>query len=87
MPLHLGMRWREKLAQQIVQESEARFRQLAENTPVMIWVSDENDKVFYVNNSFTEFTGLEADQATDEAWAELIHPEDHKVAIKEYSEL
>lgn len=84
--ISLGNALERKLAQQIVQESEARFRQLADHTPVMIWVSDENDKVFYVNKSFTEFTGLEASQATDEAWAELIHPDDHKVAIKEYSE-
>ena len=82
----LGNALERKLAQQIVQESESRFRQLAENTPVMIWVSDENDKVFYVNKSFSDFTGLEADQATDEAWAELIHPDDHKVAIKEYAQ-
>lgn len=84
--ISLGNALERKMAQQIVQESEARFRQLADNTPVMIWVADEMDRVFYVNKSFEEFTGLKASEATDEAWANLIHPDDHQVAIKEYSE-
>lgn len=84
--ISLGNALERKMAQQIVQESETRFRQLADNTPVMIWVSDEMDRVFYVNKSFEEFTGLKAFEATDEAWAQLIHPDDHQVAIKGYSD-
>jgi len=63
-------------AQKAVQESEARFRNLAETAPVMIWVSDENQATTYVNNKWLELTGATFEQELGSAWLRHVHPDD-----------
>jgi len=74
---------KEKL-REILQESEARFRHMADNAPVMIWVSDENDKTTYVNKYWTDFTGISASEAWGDGWNKVIHPGDIHIGIGEY---
>src|SRR5204863_3572173 len=45
-----------KLAEEAVQESEARFRNMAETAPVMIWLADADRATTYVNNRWLELT-------------------------------
>ncbi|MEO5682542.1 MAG: PAS domain S-box protein [Chitinophagaceae bacterium] len=70
--------------QKILQESEERFRNMADNAPVMIWVSDENDKTTYVNKYWTDFTGIDAAAAWGDGWDKVIHPGDIHIGIGEY---
>ncbi|MBL8211885.1 MAG: PAS domain S-box protein [Bryobacterales bacterium] len=56
-------------------ESEARFRQLANSMPQIVWSSGSGGAVDYYNDRWYEFTGLPPQQAAEEA-TELIHPED-----------
>lgn len=70
--------------QEILQESEARFRNMADNAPVMIWVSNENDKTIYVNKYWTDFTGISAAEAWGDGWNKVIHPGDIHIGIGEY---
>lgn len=74
---------REKV-QEILLESEARFRNMADNAPVMIWVSNESDKTVYVNKYWTDFTGISAAEAWGDGWNKVIHPADMEIAIAEY---
>lgn len=74
---------REKL-QEVLLESEARFRNMADNAPVMIWVSDEHDKTTYVNKYWTDFTGISASEAWGDGWNKVIHPGDIHIGIGEY---
>jgi PAS domain S-box-containing protein len=69
---------------EILQESEARFRHMADNAPVMIWVSNENDKTIYVNKYWTDFTGISASDAWGDGWNKVIHPDDIHIGIGEY---
>lgn len=71
-------------AQRAVRESEVRFRQLADAAPVMIWVSDENDSMVYVNKSFVNFSGLTMNELTGGGWSALVHPEDIPIAVEAY---
>lgn len=75
-----------KKAEEAILESEARFRYMADTAPVMIWVSDEEDKVTYVNKSWVKFTGVTLEGIKKSNWSLLVHPEDVKVAVQEYSE-
>ncbi|MGD1942341.1 MAG: PAS domain S-box protein [Leptolyngbyaceae cyanobacterium] len=59
-----------------LQESEARFRTMADTTPMMIWVSDVDQRFTYFNQSRLIFTGRTLEQELDNGWAEGIHPED-----------
>jgi len=63
-------------AQQAVSESEARFRNMAETAPVMIWVSDEKQATTYVNKQWLKLTGGELEDELGSGWTRHIHPDD-----------
>lgn len=64
-------------------ESEQRFRDVAESSPAMIWLSDENDITVYANKKWIEFTGKNIGN-DPEGWASLIHPDDKDRITAEY---
>jgi len=65
-----------------LRESEARFRLLAEAAPVMIWMSDHDDRCTYVNARWVAFTGRSFDDAQGEGRAAPVHP-DERVRLRE----
>jgi PAS domain S-box-containing protein len=67
-----------------LQESENRFRELADHTPVMIWMTDEKGLTTYLNRSWLHFTGEDISGKSGAAWAALVHPEDREEAIRQY---
>jgi PAS domain S-box-containing protein len=62
--------------QQALRESEARFRNMADTAPVMIWVSDAAGVSTYFNKQWLDFTGKTIEQEVDDGWSKGIHPED-----------
>jgi PAS domain S-box-containing protein len=61
------------------------FRAMADTAPVMIWISDENDRTVFVNNFWTSFTGIKYEDALGLGiWNNIIHPEDICIGIDEY---
>jgi len=60
----------------VVRESEARFRLIANTAPVMIWMSDVDKQVTYVNQPWLTFTGWPSDVVPGHRWIELIHSDD-----------
>ncbi|ALI98732.1 CHASE domain-containing protein [Rufibacter tibetensis] len=84
----------EKKAQQALLESEARFRNMADSAPVMIWITDEKDNCTYVNRQWLKFTGSNLDENMGLGWLKFVHPDDtqtmtqaYKQALSEKSEL
>lgn len=59
-------------------ESEARFKAIADDAPVMIWVTDESGANTYNSRLWLETTGQTAEQAQGFGWADAIHPEDRQ---------
>jgi PAS domain S-box-containing protein len=57
-------------------ESEQRFRLIANTAPVMIWMSDVDRQLTYVNQRWLEFTGWPPNAAPGRRWLQLIHPDD-----------
>lgn len=74
-------------SQDAIKESETRFRLMADNAPVMMWVSDEEDELVYVNRSWTEYTGIDAESASRLKWSTIVHPDDYNIAIEHYNSL
>jgi PAS domain S-box-containing protein len=72
------------LAQQALQESEARFRNMADTAPVMIWVTGADKLCTYVNQQWCDFTGRPMEQELGNGWAEGIHPDDRSRAMETY---
>lgn len=65
-------------ALEALKESEARFRAIADDAPVMIWVTDENGGDTYHSRLWLEMTGQTAEEAQGFGWANAIHPEDRE---------
>lgn len=74
-----------KAAELKLQESESRFREVADSAPVMIWMVDENNKTTYANKPFLEFTGLSWDAYLRGNWSAIIYPDDTPVAIQKFN--
>ncbi len=63
-------------AQQALQDSEARFRQLADAMPQIVWAARPDGHVDYYNRRWYEFTGFPEGQSGDESWRPILHPDD-----------
>jgi PAS domain S-box-containing protein len=61
-------------------DSEARFRNMADHAPVMMWVTDETGYCTYLNRRWYEFTGQSEEEALGIGWAKATHPDDQKMA-------
>ncbi len=74
-----------KQAELALKASEARFRRMADSSPIMIWITDIVGEPTFVNQSWLDFTGLDSMQALSyEQWACSIHPDDRKTAFGAY---
>ena len=63
-------------AEAALKESEARFRRIADSTPVSMWVTGLDRKREFVNRAYVEFLDIDYDEAVDFDWREIIHPDD-----------
>lgn len=66
----------QKRAEQALRESEARFRLMADASPVLIWISDAAGDRTYFNKGWLDFTGRTLEQETGTRWTAGIHPDD-----------
>ncbi len=67
-----------------LRESEARFRELADTTPVLVWVADPDHRRTFFNRTWLEFTGRPLEEALGEGWAEDVHPDDRAQSQETY---
>jgi len=73
-----------KQAEAALQASEERFRRMANNSFLMIWMTDENGNPSFVNQSWLDFTGISSPQIAYKEWIKLIHPDDRTTAFRRY---
>jgi PAS domain S-box-containing protein len=66
----------------LVEESESRFRLMAEGTDVMIAVGDEAGSAVYFNELWSTVTGRSMEELLRFGWVDLIHPDDKKVVME-----
>jgi|GEM_PF-1232887 len=65
-------------ARQVLLESELRFRTLAENAPVGIWLAHPDGSGGYVNPRLAEISGLSVESAQGMGWTTRLHPDDRE---------
>jgi PAS domain S-box-containing protein len=61
--------------------SEARYRQLADAMPQIVWTSGADGGATYFNRRWFEYTGMLPEDAGPNAWVTAVHPDDLPVAI------
>ncbi len=59
-----------------VQESEARFRTMAEAMPQIVWMTRPDGAAEYFNLRWYEYTGLTPEQSLGTNWTAPLHPDD-----------
>ena len=75
----------QKRAEEVLRESEGRFRAVANTAPVMIWMSGPNRLCTYCNKPWLQFTGGGMEDEIGKAWEESVHPEDRQTCVEAYS--
>lgn len=65
-----------KLAEDKLRESEERFRNMADHSPMMLWVSEFDGRCTYLNRSWYEFTGQTPETGMGMGWMDVVHPDD-----------
>jgi len=69
-------------AQRLIAEREEWFHNMADNSPVMIWVADNNKKMQFVNKAFLEFRDITLEQAIGKDWVEDMELKDQEKVKK-----
>jgi PAS domain S-box-containing protein len=57
---------------------------MADNAPIMVWVSGPDTLCTFFNRSWLQFTGRTLAQELGKGWAEGVHPEDHQRCLDVY---
>ncbi len=73
-----------KGAEEALRESEERFRNMADNAPVMIWVTDPMGYCTYISQSWYHFTGKREDTGLGFGWLDAVHPEEYEYVKKSF---
>lgn len=64
-----------RLLQRAVQESEMRFKTLADNMAQFAWMADESGNRFWYNQRWFDYTGSTEEQMRDWGWRAFHHPD------------
>jgi PAS domain S-box-containing protein len=73
-----------KKAERVLQESQERFRQLAENIVEVFWMTDPaKQQMLYVSSGYEQIWGRSCESlyASPQSWIEAIHPDDRARVI------
>jgi PAS domain S-box-containing protein len=75
----------EKTQEQELKDSIELFTTMADNVPVMIWMSGDDKFCDFFNKTWLEFTGRTLEQESNEGWLENVHPDDVQNCIDNYN--
>src|SRR5581483_3715251 len=73
-------------AREALRTSERRFRALATHAPVGIFEVAPGGECRFVNERWTELTGLSAAETADRGWAGAVHPDDRAHVLERWRE-
>ena len=68
-----------KQAEDALKASEARFRELLECLPQLIWTSAPNGTCDYLSPQWVAYTGMAADTQLGNGWLQQLHPDDRSM--------
>ncbi|MCA9070056.1 MAG: PAS domain S-box protein, partial [Planctomycetaceae bacterium] len=71
----------QRKSENALEESEQRFRTLADTAPVLIWMSDLRKDAIYFNRSWQDFTGEPNEKLRGTGWLKCVHPDDRQLFL------
>ncbi|MBD3884660.1 PAS domain S-box protein [Phormidium tenue FACHB-886] len=73
-----------KQAEEALRQSEEQFRNMADNAPFMVWVTDPTGYCTYLSQSWYDFTGQTEESGLGSGWLSITHPDDRKEAERTF---
>jgi PAS domain S-box-containing protein len=73
------------LAEQTLRETEARFRNMADTAPVLIWMAGPDKLRTFFNKTWLDFTGRATAEQLGENWISAVHADDRRRCYETYS--
>ena len=67
-----------EVALSAARESEARFRNVADHAPIIMWVTDADGHCTYINRAWQVQTGQDVEQGLEFGWVRMLHAEDRQ---------
>lgn len=80
--LDASLNWAEN--ERIVKEQRARFYQLAEGLPHLVWTCRPDGSCDFLNRRWCEFTGISQEQQLGFTWSDQVHPDDRTELLKKW---
>jgi PAS domain S-box-containing protein len=69
-----------------IEESEERFKMVADTAPVMVWMTSTEGKCTFLNKPWSDFTGIDFESGLGDGWTDCVHPEDRQLASDTFRE-
>ncbi|WP_416674465.1 PAS domain S-box protein [Egbenema bharatensis] len=73
-----------KQAEHERQESQTRFRTLADNISQFAWMADETGYIFWYNQRWFDYTGTSLEQMQGWGWQQVHHPDHLERVLKKF---
>jgi PAS domain S-box-containing protein len=67
-----------------LQESEARYRFLANAIPVQVWTAMPDGSLDYISDLTAEYFGKRPEEVVGEQWLAMLHPEDVRRTVERW---
>ena len=65
-----------RATEEALRESEERFRIMADGCPAMMWVTNAEGELQFINRAFREFHWTTCEKVQTDGWQSLVHPDD-----------
>jgi PAS domain S-box-containing protein len=82
----LGLAVERTRHEELVRDSETLFRELAESTPTLLWMTDSDGDITFVNGGWRRFTGRTLDEELGDTFALSAHPDDRTELLARWQE-
>ena len=70
-----------------LRESERRFREMADQSPIWIWITDAEVNVQYANKELLNYIGIEnSSDFTGQVWKDVVHPNDIELVFSGFAD-
>jgi PAS domain S-box-containing protein len=67
-------------------EGEQRYRLLTNTLPQLIWTTDAAGELDYVNQRWTDYSGLDLSGSQHDEWMQCVHPADRDVVRQSFAQ-
>lgn len=81
---HLHLAHERAAVAKALRESEARFRNMADNAPVMVWITEPDGNCTFLSKSWYAFTGQTPETGLGFGWTDAVHPDDREAAAETF---